>query len=143
VPSAEPIVYADSSALVKLVIDEPESDELESYLDAGPVIATSRLALVEVPRATVLADPAPAVQDEVAKLLDACLLVEVTADVLAAAARLASRTVRTLDAIHLASAVRIGADELVAYDRRLLAAAAAHGLSTAQPGLTGRSARRG
>jgi hypothetical protein len=42
--------------------------------------------------------------------------------------------VRTLDAVHLASALRVEADELVAYDRRLLAAAAANGLEVTSPG---------
>jgi predicted nucleic acid-binding protein len=42
--------------------------------------------------------------------------------------------VRTLDAIHLASALHVDADELLAYDTRLLAAAAEHGLLVASPG---------
>jgi uncharacterized protein len=47
---------------------------------------------------------------------------------------LTSDSVRTLDAIHLASALRIQADEVLAYDRRLASAALARGLSVASPG---------
>jgi predicted nucleic acid-binding protein len=131
----EPVVYADSSALVKLVLDEVESDELLEYLDGGPVIASSRIALVEVSRAATLRDPRAGVPEAVDRLLGGCLLVDVTADLLQAARRLASRTLRSLDAVHLATALRVAPDEFVAYDRRLLAVAAELGLSTAHPGL--------
>ena len=127
------LVYADSSALVKLVIEEPESASLGAHLADGPALATSRIALVEVTRATALANPSPDVRAETGRLLASCLLVDLTDDLLRAAARLASDSVRTLDAIHLASALRIGPDELVAYDRRLATAAAEHGLSVAAP----------
>ena len=127
------LVYADSSALVKLVIEEPESAPLERYLEDGPLLVTSRVALVEVLRATAIANPAPEVRDEAERLLASCMLVDVTDVLLRAAASLASAAVRTLDAIHLASALRVEADELVAYDRRLLAAAAARGLVVSSP----------
>ncbi len=119
---------------MKLVIAERESAALERYLATGAVLATSRVALVEVPRATAIANPAPAVQREAERLLDSCLLVGVTDQLLRAAAELASPSVRTLDAIHLASALRIGADELLAYDRRLATAAQAHALAVVSPG---------
>jgi predicted nucleic acid-binding protein len=132
----EPTVYADSSALAKLVVREPESDHLRAYLDDGPVIATSRIATVEVARAAAVADPRAEVQRRVDHLLDYCLLVDVTAGVLQNARRLASVTLRSLDAIHLASALQVAPDEFVAYDQRLLAAAQAQGLRVAQPGVT-------
>jgi uncharacterized protein len=119
---------------VKLVIDAPESTDLENYLADDAVLATSRIALVEVPRATRIANPDEEVQQETRRLLDACLLVDVSDRALRNAAALASRKVRTLDAVHLATALYIDADELVAYDRRLLDAAKAQGLSTASPG---------
>ncbi len=97
------------------------------------MLATSRIALVEVSRATALANPHEAVRDEVDSLLGTCMLVAVSAQLLRAARNLASGAVRTLDAIHLASALRIEPDEFLAYDRRLLAAAAEHGLSIASP----------
>ena len=95
----------------------------------------ARQQLVEVPRATRIANPSEEVRHETRRLLDACLLVDVNDRVLDDAAGLASRSVRSLDAIHLATALYIDADELVAYDERLLDAAAAQGLSIASPGL--------
>ena len=134
--STEPaLVYADSSALVKLVIDEPESDAMARYAADRP-LATSRIALVEVSRATNVANPAPEVRVATDLLLGSCMLVDLTDLLLRSAARLASESVRTLDAVHLASALRIEADAVVAYDRRLLAAAAANGLAVASPGAT-------
>jgi predicted nucleic acid-binding protein len=127
----------DSSALVKLVIDEPESQSLEQHLADEAIVATSRIALVEVLRAATLANPAPEVREEVERLLASCMLIEVSDRVIRAAADLASATVRTLDAIHLASALRVEADEMVAYDRRLVAAAAGRGLATSSPGADG------
>ncbi len=135
-PSAEPrLVYADSSALVKLVIEEPESAALDSYLTSREhALVTSRIALVEVRRAVAIANPAEEARAEAQRLLDSCHFVDVGDPLLRAAARLASREIRTLDAIHLASAQRVGADELVAYDRRLVGAAREAGLTVAQPG---------
>jgi predicted nucleic acid-binding protein len=127
------LLYADSSALVKLVIEEPESASLERYLDGGPVLATSRIALVEVLRATALANPAQEVREEAERLLASCMLVDVSDGLLRTAAGLASAAVRTLDAIHLASALRVDADELVAYDRHLIAAATERGLVVSSP----------
>jgi uncharacterized protein len=129
------LLYVDSSALVKLVIEEAESDDLESHLAHDAVLATSRIALVEVPRATSIANPSKEVRQETQRLLAACLLVDVSDRVLSDAAALTSRDVRTLDAIHLATALYIDAEELVAYDRHLLEAAGTHGLRVASPGL--------
>jgi uncharacterized protein len=120
---------------VKLIVEEPESKALERHLEGGPLLATSRIALVEVRRATALANPAQEVQAEAERLLSSCMLVDVTDGLLRSAAALASGTVRTLDAVHLASALKVAPDELIAYDRRLLAAAAEHGLVISSPGV--------
>lgn len=119
---------------MKLIIEEPESASLERHLTDEQVLATSRIALIEVPRATALASPVPEVQEETDRLLASCMLIDVTDGLLRAAAGLASAPVRTLDAIHLASALRIDADELVAYDQRLLGAATDRGLAVSSPG---------
>jgi len=135
--NAEPgrrLVYADSSALVKLVIEEPESAALESYLDDAPLIATSRIAVIEVSRATALANPSDEVRAQTERLLVSCMLVAVNSQLLSVARGLASADARTLDAIHLASALSIAADELLAYDHRLLRAAIEQGLTVASPG---------
>jgi predicted nucleic acid-binding protein len=116
-----------------LVIEERETVALERHLDGDFVLATSRVAIVEVSRATMLANPSEEVREEVDRLLGSCMLVAVSTQLLRAAREVASAVVRTLDAIHLASALRIQADELLAYDHRLLAAARAHGLHVATP----------
>jgi uncharacterized protein len=119
---------------VKLVIEEPESIALEAYLPRDAVLATSRIALVEVPRATALANPSEEVRKETARLLQACLLVAVSDRVLRDAAAITSREVRTLDAIHLSTALHVEAEELIAYDRRLLTASEARGVTAVAPG---------
>lgn len=119
---------------MKLVIEEPQSAALERHLASGQLVATSRIALVEVTRATAIANPRAEVRRETDRLLASCMLVDVTNALLRTAAELASPRVRTLDAIHLASAVRIEADELLAYDRRLAAAGVEQGLEVASPG---------
>lgn len=68
------------------------------------------------------------------RLVESCLLVEPSEALVRAAADLASLTIRTLDAIHLASAQRIGADEMLVYDVRLRDAAAAGGIPPVNPG---------
>jgi uncharacterized protein len=107
---------------------------LAAYLkDARHVLATSRIALVEVQRAVGIANPSREARREAERLLDSCLLVDVNESLLRAAARLASRDVRTLDAVHLASAQRCSADEVLAYDRRLASAATDQGFAVARP----------
>jgi uncharacterized protein len=128
------LVYSDSSALVKLVIEETESSALDRHLARGQLVATSRIALVEVPRATAIANPSEEVRRETERLLGSCLLIDVTDALLRTAVGLASASVRTLDAIHLASALRVEADEVVAYDQRLAAAAVERGLVVSGPG---------
>lgn len=119
---------------MKLVIEEPESVALEDYLPRDALLVTSRIALVEVPRATALANPGEEVRQETVRLLQACLLVALGDRVLRNAAAITSREVRTLDAIHLATALHVEPEELIAYDRRLLAAAEAQGITVAAPG---------
>jgi predicted nucleic acid-binding protein len=87
------------------------------------VLATSRIALVEVLRAVGIANPSPKAQSRAAELLASCLLIDVSRELLLAASRLTSREVRTLDAVHLASAQWVAADGVLAYDRRLVEAA--------------------
>jgi predicted nucleic acid-binding protein len=117
-----------------LVVEEPESAALRAHLEAGPyALATSRVAVVEVGRAVGIASPGSAGQASVEALLASCLLVDVSALLLRAASRLASREVRTLDAIHLASAQRVSPDEVLVYDARLAEAARRVGLSIVAP----------
>ena len=120
---------------MKLVVDEQESADLATHLGSDDaVIATSSVALVEVTRATSIANPSPEVRAETARLLESCLLLDVTEPLLRSAAGLASAEVRTLDAIHLASAERVEPDEVLTYDRRLREAARLLGFAVAHPG---------
>ena len=132
-------VYLDSSALVKLVLDEPESAALRAYL-AGSDWVSCELALVEVPRAirravaTAPSLPGDVLLDRAGQLLDAVALVALDRTLLLAAGRLPTPGLRSLDAIHVASALVLnGIDVFVGYDERQLAAARLAGLRTLSP----------
>jgi uncharacterized protein len=127
-------VYADSSALVKLVVEEPESPALRTHLGPDPDLVVSRIAVVEVARAVRIASPGPEAGRDAELLVARCTLVDVSEAVLRTAAGLASAHLRTLDAIHLASALRAAPQEVVAYGGRLREAAEAAGLRTSAPG---------
>jgi predicted nucleic acid-binding protein len=87
-----------------------------------------------VTRATSIANPSPEARAETERLLASCLLVDVSDGLLRAAARLTSRQVRALDAVHLASAERVDPDAILVYDRRLQDAARSAGFVVAHPG---------
>jgi hypothetical protein len=125
--------YADASALVKLIVQEPESDALRRYLASAGTVASSLMATVEVPRAVNRG--APGAGAVMAEVLEALVIVNLDARIAARAAALEPVTLRTLDAIHLATALELG-DELtafVSYDDRLSAAARALGLPVVTP----------
>lgn len=131
--SAEPSCYLDSSAIVKLVVREPESDALRRRLAAHSSLVSCALARVEVPRA-VHRHGAVAAQRARAALAGLAL-VRLDNPLLDAAATLELPGLRSLDAIHLASALALGEDlaELITYDRRMLAAARALELTAGAP----------
>jgi predicted nucleic acid-binding protein len=128
-------VYVDASALAKLIVDEAEGDALRAFLAPIARQATSIVGRVEVER--TVARRAPARLAHVAGLLDDLVIVALEPDVAAAAATIGPPTLRTLDAIHLASAAALGSDleALVTYDRRLAEAARALGMRVASPGV--------
>lgn len=134
-PAAERAVYADSSALVKLVVREQWSTDLAVFLNAeAGQLVSSALAEVEVIRGVRVADGGPDAEEEALELLRACSLVELDRAIIEEARRLAGPFLGTLDAVHAASAVRSGATLLVTYDRQLGRAARALGLRVAAPG---------
>jgi len=92
------------------------------------------VAIIEVSRAASLADPRVQVRARVERLFERCFFVEVGDALIRAAARLASRKLRTLDAIHLASAHLSGPAEVIVYDRRLKDAAEQAGFAVVSPG---------
>ena len=125
--------YLDSSAIVKLVVAEPESSALRRYLRRRKPYISSALARAEVARSLLLFGPA-AIQrgDAVLARID---LIRVNDAVLRSAGGLLPEDIRTLDAIHLATAQQLGTDlaRIVTYDTRMRAAAEALGLEVNSP----------
>ena len=134
------LYYADASALVKLVRDEPESDALRAFLSDADIVS-SELVLTEVPRALRRAaarDPRLALgvlMDRAGEALDGIALLPLERALLLAAGALVEPALRALDAIHVASAVDLAPlDGFVSYDERQAAAARLAGLRTMSPG---------
>jgi predicted nucleic acid-binding protein len=129
------VIYLDASALITLVSGRPYASELRDYLAARPGIpmGTSTVGFVETVRTLDrIGDYPTAMRD----LIGAFTEVLVTDEVRDAAAALPSG-VRTLDAIHIASAQIVGPvlNSLVTYDKRMLNVASSVGLPTTAPGL--------
>jgi uncharacterized protein len=125
--------YLDSSAIVKLAVRENESVQLRQYLRRRRPLVSSSLARTEVMRALL-----PGGDDAVAagrKVLARLDLVRVSTGVLDEAAVLLPPDLRSLDAIHLATARRLGQDlgAIVTYDERMAAAAAKLGHRVVAP----------
>ena len=127
------LLYLDASALVKLVRDEPETHALLGELDRWPEQATSIVGDVEVRRVALRGG----VGEDADAVLAALSLVELDEPVRRLAGGVGSPSLRSLDAIHLASALSLGDDlgAFCCYDRRLLADAEAAGLTVLSPGL--------
>lgn len=128
-------MYADSSALVKLFLREPESAALASYIPPGAVLVSSALARVEVTRTVRVAGLEDEVEGGLDGMLDGVGLVDIDRTILGRAAALANASLRSLDAIHLATAMAVGPDAVLAYDRGLCRAARTVGLHVESPGV--------
>ncbi len=135
------LYYADASALVKLVRDEPESPALRTFL-IGADLVSSELVLTEVPRAIRRAaaqDPRLTLDVLIVRagqLIDSLGLLPLDRALLLAAGALAEPVLRALDAIHIAAAVDLTPlDGFVSYDERQAAAARLAGLRTMSPGV--------
>lgn len=132
------LIYLDSSALVKLVLAEPESESLHRYLSGADLIS-SELALTEVPRAVRRAAaydrtlPVERLLDQAAEVLDTLALLPLDRALLSAAGAIDEPALRTLDAIHVASAADADVDAFVSYDERQSAAARLVALRTYAP----------
>ncbi len=125
--------YLDSSAIVKLAIDEPQSDALGRYLRRRGPLVSSALARTEVLRA--LLDEGDVGVKRGRDVLMRVDLIRVNDRVLNAAGTLLPNDIRSLDAIHLATALHLGDDvrQIVTYDDRMAGAAAGLGIRTAEP----------
>jgi predicted nucleic acid-binding protein len=124
--------YLDASALVKLVIREPESGALSAWLRGREEIVSCALARTEVVRATAASGRTALARAR--RLLDDVELILLDDELLDLAGELEA-PLRSLDAIHLAAALELG-DELeavVTYDSRMARAAEALGLRVLEP----------
>jgi len=126
-------VYLDSSALVKLIVEEPESEDLRDFVGDRAVVS-SMIARTEVIRAVARTEPERVGAAE--KVLGETSLIIADGPVAWAAAWVEPASVRSLDAIHLATAQRleIGLEAIVTYDRRMADAARVAGMPVASPG---------
>lgn len=129
------LLYLDSSALVKLVLPEKETSALLSALEHWPERVTSEIALVEVVRAARRASDSAQVRERARQVMEAIHLIRLDRDLLDSATRLAPVTLRSLDSIHLASALALGSDlgAFAAYDRGLRHAARLAGVKVLAP----------
>lgn len=128
-------IYLDTSALAKLIVAEHESEALRAWLAdrQGATLITNSIGAVELHR---LAARVSQQASSVAVLLLARIdLLSLTPGALASAAHLPPPEVRTIDALHIASAAELSdLEALVTYDHRMHAAALGYGLSVENPG---------
>ena len=124
--------YLDTSAAMKLMVEEAESDALARAIDEeGPDLVASLLIETELRRA---AQRAPTLtQIGVTDLLSSISIYELSSSLFAEAGLLPGAGLRSLDALHLVAAIRLGVDRVVTYDRRMAEAATELGLSAVSP----------
>ena len=126
--------YLDTSAAVKLVVVEAETGALRAWFKkVSADIVSSDLLRTELLRATRRG--APDAMEQARAVLDSVTLLTVTTSILERAGELDPNLVRSLDAIHLASALQLGDDleGIIGYDTRLTDAARLHGIKTISP----------
>ena len=133
------LFYADASALVKLVRDEPESPALRAFVDDADLVSCE-LVLTEVPRAIRRAAahdtrlPLDLLLDRAEETLQAIALLPLERALLLLAGALQEPALRSLDAIHVAAAASVSPiDAFLSYDERQAAVARLAGLRTVAP----------
>lgn len=127
------MIYADTSALVKMVVTEAESTALRSYLvSRDTALSTSQVGAVELGRSARRRNNSTA--DRALALLSGLEIFPLTTGIAARAQQLEPSTLRTLDAIHVATAIEVRADLVVTYDQRMIEACHANGLEVVSPG---------
>lgn len=129
-------VYLDTSAILRLVLREAESDALRAAAAGWPDLVSSRLAAVECSRALRRIAAPAAVKATARDILGCITLVNLDTPVLALAETIGPDAIRTLDALHLATALSLGdlPEGFVTYDERLAVAARRVQLRVLQPG---------
>jgi uncharacterized protein len=123
--------YLDTSAAVKLLVEEPESAALAQYLDQPNLETVACLLLETELRRFAVRHAIP--QQDVTAILDPISLYDMPHSLYYEAGILPGRHLRSLDALHLVAAVRLGTDVIVSYDNRLQEAAAELGLGILAP----------
>jgi uncharacterized protein len=129
------MLYLDAAAIVKLVHSEPESETLRAWLADRAETGWISSVLVEVEAFRALARHSPGAISRLPPVLDLIEMVEINQAIRTAAQTVAPTTVRSLDAIHLATALRLGEQltSFVTYDKRLADAAQGAGLRVDMP----------
>ncbi len=123
--------YVDASALVKLVVEEQDALALRRFLELFDEHTTSRIGIVETRRVLTRLNADPTTSD---RIMGPIAPIELDAAIAATAAALQPPTLRTLDAIHLATALTLyHVDVFVTYDRRQAETARSLGFSVASP----------
>ena len=127
--------YLDASALVKLATLESETAALREHLASYSQRSTSRLAMVEVPRALTRRGTDGAGVEALHVAFEGIVVINLDEGIAAIAAALTPGSLRSLDAIYLASAISIGQEleAFITYDIRLADAARAAGLTVVVP----------
>ena len=129
------MIYLDTSAFVKLVRGEPETPALQQYLTerSTTTLVSSALLVLETRRAILRTAPGELTRADL--LLTRIDQVSITRAVVEAASRLPDPSLRSLDAIHLATALQVEREleALVTYDGRLASAAERQGLPVVTP----------
>jgi uncharacterized protein len=125
------MVYIDASAAVKLVLDERESGSLRRELEATPLIASSVLVTELLRAVRRVGGPVGSAVDAIARIHR----IQLSDEILLRAGGLDPVALRSLDAIHLASALMVGphVQAFVTYDRVLGRAARVAGLNVLAP----------
>jgi predicted nucleic acid-binding protein len=127
------LVYIDTSVLGRILLDEPETPAIVRALGTFDRLTASRLLDVELHRLGLR----EGLLDHVGGLLATIVLIPLDEEILIAAKTITPPTVATLDAIHLATAVRLAGegelDALMTYDKLLAAGAREHGITDLSP----------
>jgi uncharacterized protein len=126
-------LYLDTSVLGRVLLNEPDTPAIRSELDRFDLHISSRLLSIELHRLGLRED----MPDDVEDLLAGKILIPLDDEILTAAETIDPSVVRTLDAIHLTTAVRLAEagqlDALMTYDKQLAFGAREHGITVLSP----------
>ncbi|MGH7866782.1 MAG: type II toxin-antitoxin system VapC family toxin [Candidatus Dormibacteraceae bacterium] len=127
------MIYLDSCAVIKLLVPEAESAALASYLtSANEPWVSSEVIVVEIHRALIRLEVDEQIKAQAAQLLHALAKIS-TSRILEEASRLPGKHLRSLDALHLATALHVSPRQFITYDSRLSEEANNAGLDVFRP----------